>query len=76
MGVPKNHRPPGADVIDVAIAIEIEQIRPFAAREKNRLAADAAESPRRAIHAAGHQLFGTIKCGVAFDARVMEMVRM
>ena len=66
MGVPQDHRPPGADVIDVAIAVDVEQIGPFAAREENRLAADAAKRPRRAVHAAGHQLSWHGERGVAF----------
>ena len=52
MGMPQNHRPPGADVVDVAIAIEIVEIGPCGALEEDRLAADAAKRPGRTVHAA------------------------
>ena len=69
MGVAENHRSPGADVVDVAVAIDIEQIGPRPALEKQRLAADAAERPGRAIHAAGHELLGA---GKGEMAEIME----
>ena len=55
--VAQDHRPPRADVVDVAIAVDVEQIGPLAALEEDRLAADAAEGPGRAVDAAGHELF-------------------
>ena len=54
--MPQNERPPRADVIDVAIAIDIPQIRSFTALNDNRLSADAAKRPRRAVHPSRHQL--------------------
>ena len=66
MGMAQDHRPPGADVVDVAIAIDVEQIGPFAAGEEDRLAADSAKRPGRAIDAAGYQLLGASKGGMAF----------
>ena len=65
MAVAQDHRPPGADVVDVAVAVDVEQIGALAALEEDRLAADAAEGPGRAVHAAGHQLLGAGKGGVA-----------
>ena len=62
----QNHRPPGTDVIDVAIAIDVEQIGALAALEKDRLAADAAKSPGRAVDAAGNQSLGIGERGLAF----------
>ena len=57
MGVTKDHRPPGADVIEVAIAVDIDQVGPFGVVDEDRLAADRAERPGRAVHAPGDELF-------------------
>ena len=65
MRVAQDHRSPGADVVDVAIAIDVVQIGPFAALEKDRLAPHAAKGPGRAVHAAGHKLLCTGKRGLA-----------
>ena len=56
MRVAEDQRPPGADVVDVAVAVDVPQIRALAALDDDRLAADAAERPRRAVHAARHEL--------------------
>jgi hypothetical protein len=41
--VAEDHRPPRADVVDVALALGIEQVRPFGAGDEARRAADGAE---------------------------------
>src|SRR5436309_4595912 len=64
----QNHWPPRTDVIDVAVAIDVEQIGALGSLEDDRLAADAAEGPRGAIDAAGHELPGSLKNLVAFAA--------
>ncbi len=51
-----DHRPPGTDVVNVAAAIGVVQIRAFAAREEDRCAADALEGAHRRVHAAGDAL--------------------
>ena len=61
MGVAEDHRAPGADVVDVAVAVDVEQVGPFGPVEEDRLAADAAERPGRAVHPAGHELFGPLE---------------
>ena len=61
MGVAEDHRAPGADVVDVAVAVEVEEIRPLGPVDEDRLAADAAEGPGRAVHAAGHELLARAK---------------
>ncbi len=68
MAMPEDHRSPGADVIDVAIAVEIEEIRPAAPLEKNRFPADSAKSSSGTIHAAGHQLPGAGESAMALFA--------
>ena len=67
--MPEDHRSPGTDVVDIAIAIEIEEIRPAAALKKNRLPANSAERSSGAIHAAGHQLLGAGESNTALFAR-------
>ena len=59
--VPEDHRSPRADVIDVAVAVDVEQVCPFGTVEEDRLAADAAERPGGTVHPAGHELFGPVK---------------
>ena len=54
----EQQRTPGADVIDVLVAIDVEDVRPLAARDENGVAADAAESADGGIDAAGNDLLG------------------
>ena len=57
VGVPEDHRPPGADVIEVAIAVDIDEVGPFGMIDEDRLAPHPAERPGRAVHAPGDKLF-------------------
>ena len=41
MGVAENERSPGADVIEILVAVDVVEIRPFAAGDEERLTADA-----------------------------------
>ena len=68
MGVAEDHRSPGADVIEVAIAVDIDQVGPFGVVDEDRLAADAAERPGGAVHSPGDELFGAGEGGVALLA--------
>src|SRR5262245_25468649 len=63
--MPQNERSPGTDVIDVPIAIDIQQIGSRAAFDDNRLPANSTKRPRRAIHASRHQLLRPLKQRVA-----------
>src|SRR6185436_4256038 len=56
MAVAQEQRPPRTDVIDVLIAIRIEDMGAFAARDKRRVAADAAKGADRGVYTAGDQL--------------------
>ncbi len=51
--VPEDERPPGADVVDVALAVGVPEVRAFAAFEEARRAADGAERAHRRVHAPG-----------------------
>ena len=52
--MPQQQRPPGAHVIDVGIAVDVEDARAFAALDEPRRAAHAAKRAHRRIHAAGN----------------------
>ena len=58
MAVAEDHRAPGADIVDVAVAVDIEQVRPVRALDEERLAAHRLERAHRRIDAAGHQRLG------------------
>jgi hypothetical protein len=55
MVVADDHRPPRADIVDIARAFDVPQIGAIRARGEERLAADRLECAHRRIHAAGHQ---------------------
>ena len=59
--VAEDERAPRADVIEVLIAVDVEEIRPFAAGDEDRLAADGAEGAGRTVDAAGDQTAGSLK---------------
>ena len=69
MTVAQDQRSPRADVIQVVIAVEIEEARPFAASDENRIAADGAEGAGRTVDAAGNEMAGTLKRLSTADAR-------
>ena len=54
--VPQNQRPPGADVVDVGMAVRVVEMRARAALDKHRIAAHGPERPRRRVDAAGNLL--------------------
>ena len=58
VGVTQDHGAPGADVVDVAVAVGVEDIGPGRAGEEDRVAADAAEGPHRGVHAPGDVALG------------------
>ena len=64
----EDQRAPRADVVDVAIAVDVVEIGRFAALEKDRLAADAAERAGRTIDAAGDEILSTSERGGTFGA--------
>src|SRR5262252_4585439 len=77
MAMAKDQRPPGADVIQVAIAVEVENVRPVTALDERRLPADCTERPRRAIDAAGNDSAGALEglsaaCSRGFHAVIIR----
>ena len=61
--MPEDRRSPGADVIDELVAIDIPDVRPFRALDKERLAADAAKSAHGRIYPAGDEAAGLGESG-------------
>ena len=59
-GVAQDHRSPGAEVVDVAVAVRVPQVRAFGARDEWRIAADGAKGADRRVDAAGEELFGAL----------------
>ena len=57
--MPKDHRPPRTDVIDVPIPIDIEQVSTFTSFEHQRFTTDGTEGPSGTVHASRHQRFGS-----------------
>ena len=57
--MPQDHGAPRADVIDVFIAINIDQVRAFATLKNDWLPTDGPKSTSRAVHASGHQVLGS-----------------
>src|SRR4051812_45446186 len=60
MRVAEDERPPGADVVDVLVAIGVKEVRAESANDPGRLAADGAKRAHGGIHAAGNHLFGAL----------------
>jgi hypothetical protein len=54
MRMAENGRSPGADVVDVIVAIDIEHPRALGSVHEKRLAADRAKRAHRRVHAAGN----------------------
>src|SRR5690606_16807183 len=59
-----DHRALGTDVVDVAVAIHVEQERPLRPLREERLAADRAERAYRRVHPSGHQRLGAFEQGM------------
>jgi uncharacterized Zn-finger protein len=64
--VAQQQRPPRADVVDVLLPIDVENMRAFAAREERRRPTHAAEGAHRRIHAAGNDFLCPAEEGFGF----------
>ena len=54
----ENHRSPCADVVDVAVSIDVDELSPSRGFEEQRRAADASKRPHRRIDSARNARFG------------------
>ncbi len=64
----QDHRSPGAEVVDVAVAVGVGEIGAFCALDKRRSAADRAEGPHGRVDAAGKEALGALLEGVGTGA--------
>ena len=60
MRMTEDQRPPRADVIEVAVAVDIDEESALAASDEGRLSANGAEGPRGTVDAAGDDLRGSL----------------
>ena len=56
VGVAQDHRPPGTEVVQVAIAIGVPQVRALGSHQERRISPDGAEGTHRRIYASGQVL--------------------
>ena len=56
VGVAEDQRPPGADPVEVAVAVDIDQLTALTALDEDRLAADLAHRPDGGVDAAREDL--------------------
>ena len=66
--MPQNHRPPGADIVDVTVAIDVEEISALSARDEDGFSADGAERSRRAVDSAGDDSLGAFESEMAIES--------
>ena len=59
-GVAEQERSPGADVIDIRVAVGVVDVSALAAYQEGRFSADGAEGTHGRVDAAGDQLFGAL----------------
>jgi hypothetical protein len=64
--MPQDHWPPGPDVIEVSIPVDIEQVLATRSFDEERVSADCPKGPRRGVHATGDQLCRSLERGAAF----------
>ncbi len=60
LGVAEDERAPGADVVDIFVAVGVPNVRALAAHDVERVAAYTAESADRRIYASGNQFFSAL----------------
>ena len=58
VGVSKDQRPPGAEVVDVFVAVHVDDSGAAAGRDEGRRAGDGAEGPHGTVDAPGHEALG------------------
>jgi hypothetical protein len=56
--VAEDQRAPGADPVEVAVAVGVDQLAALAPLDKDRVAPDLAHRPHRAVDAAGEDIDG------------------
>ena len=64
MGMAQDHRAPRTDVIDVFVAIDVENVRSARVVDEHRIEIDAAECPDRRVDTARQHTAGLDECGL------------
>ena len=59
--VPQDERSPRADVIQVLVAVDVVEVRPFPAHDEERMTAHGAEGAGGAIHTSGNHSEGAVE---------------
>src|SRR5690606_9609462 len=67
MRVAQDERAPRPDMVEIAGAVGVPDVRAFAARDEARRAADGAERAHRRVHAAGHEPRRALEEGTALS---------
>ena len=67
-GVAEDHRPPGAEVVDVAVAVGVGEPRALGVGDERRGSADGAEGPDGRVDAAGEVSLGALLEGLGSGA--------
>ena len=58
-GVAEDHGPPGAEEVEVAVAVDVVEVGSFGVADERRVTADGAEGPDGRVDASGKKQFGT-----------------
>ena len=61
--VPKYHRPPGSDVVDVFVSVDVEKIRALTSLKHDWITTDGPKSAGGTVDTARHQSFGACELG-------------
>ena len=56
VSVTQNQGTPGADVVQIAVAVDVHEVGSARARDEDRIPADEAHRPHGAVHAPGQEL--------------------
>ncbi len=66
MGMADDHRTPGADIVDVFVAVDVKDAVAFGAGDERRVAVDVRIGADRAVDAARHEVFRLVEGGEGF----------
>ena len=69
-GVAQDHRPPGAEIVDIAVAVGVGEPGALSAFDKRRRAAHRAEGPHGRVDAAGEEALGALLEGLGTGVRM------
>ena len=67
-GVAEDHGAPGAEEVEVAVAVRVEEVGPFGVSHERRVAADGAEGADGRVDSAGKEFFGALQVAGAGEA--------